>query len=301
MRGAAADPLLPKEQPRQTKSQEAWYSTGRSWGRDLIVDEARQVALIQGLHKRCSCCGLFYLVDFVFHFLDKPPVVAVIKAFMLALGFNALDLLRFVYITNTPKFVGNILKDVLRVPRPLWCVPGLVPGRASVSERSYSFPSGHVLFLSGNALAAVLWYPHLWYTWILYVVLSVIMGVSRVRLAMHWPQDIVLSLLIVGVLVPFLYYADAFSPIASDASGMLSFMLGYTLLLSAAFVICDVLRDRTPPQAAHSIKADRGAFKTTLLGTELRDNAHTAGLAVGAYILWMSPEPVRPLHRYTPR
>lgn len=90
--------------------------------------------------------------------------------------------------------VGNIiLKPMVARPRPYWVkdVDILVK-----HLKDYSFPSGHSY--AASAFAASLWYE--FKNWsIVWFVLAILMGISRLYLFVHYPTD-VLAGLILGVL-----------------------------------------------------------------------------------------------------
>ena len=154
--------------------------------------KSRQAHIIEVLNRYFSCFGFFKVIAVLFHFTDKPPVVlAVTKAVLFGMDFSPVDVMRYIFIVNTCKMLGNVLKTTTRVPRPLWEYPNLIPRINSVSERSFSFHSCHLVYLSSFSLVVALAYPSHSIAWAVFIVLSLAMGFSRVILAMHWPQDVV--------------------------------------------------------------------------------------------------------------
>ncbi len=64
-----------------------------------------------------------------------------------------------------------------------------------ISESGSSFPSGHMTWFF--ALAAIVWFTNRkWGTW--YLALSVLMGIARIYVGVHWPSDI-LGGIVVGL------------------------------------------------------------------------------------------------------
>jgi undecaprenyl-diphosphatase len=81
----------------------------------------------------------------------------------------------------------QILKELFHRHRPeLW---------ATISENSYSFPSGHALgsviiygvLVYGMVQARPRWSPILWGS---YGMLVAVIGFSRLYLGLHWPTDV---------------------------------------------------------------------------------------------------------------
>ena len=149
-----------------------------------------QAGIIRGVNKYLRCFGFFRFLAILFHFIDKPPVVTFTKAVLFGMDFSPLDVLKYCFIVNTCKMLGNVLKTTTRVPRPLWVYSNLVENVKSVSERSFSFPSCHLVYLSSFTLVVALAFPHSAWAWVSFGGLSAGMALSRVILAMHWPQDV---------------------------------------------------------------------------------------------------------------
>ena len=88
----------------------------------------------------------------------------------------------------------NTIKAVVRAPRPFMVHPSLAADRLETAT-GYSFPSGHttgaaafypaLARLSGKAWAIAL-----------AIVLAILIGLSRNYLAVHWPVDVIVGLMI---------------------------------------------------------------------------------------------------------
>ncbi|NDJ84492.1 MAG: phosphatase PAP2 family protein [Chloroflexi bacterium] len=89
--------------------------------------------------------------------------------------------------------VSTSLKYILQTPRPHIAFPGQVDALAS--QDGYGLPSGHVLTAIILAGLLGLWFRRRW-VWIAGVVYSLIVAWSRMYLGVHYPQDVLASMLI---------------------------------------------------------------------------------------------------------
>lgn len=92
----------------------------------------------------------------------------------------------FIFLTTllSRGIVTELLRFVWARPRPFVAL-GFTP---LVSESSASFPSGHATFFFALALA-IFYFNKKWGTW--FLVLSLLVGVGRIFVGVHWPSDIV--------------------------------------------------------------------------------------------------------------
>lgn len=110
------------------------------------------------------------------------------------LGFTVFLSLTFMHI------ICNMgLKPLVKRPRPCWTyqVPMLVE-----TLKDYSFPSGHTYASFASSLPIALRYKK---TGICLMILSSLIGFSRLYLFVHWPSD-VLGGLILGLLTGLISY-----------------------------------------------------------------------------------------------
>ena len=161
---------------------------------------------------------------------------------------------------------------------------------ARISERSFSCPSCHTVAVSSVTLIMALHFNSLPF-WLLYIILSIAMALSRTALGMHWPFDTSMALLLCLTTVPPLYAAkdDMFLEIVKKSpEHCLFYLLGYSLLCSliylAVYRYCMMVVG-VPSNIAH-IADDFRLFKRVQIGTEIRDNMGFAGVAVGIYAHW---------------
>jgi len=90
----------------------------------------------------------------------------------------------------------GLITEVIRFfyvsPRP----EGVVDIEALITETANSFPSGHMAFYF--ALVAVIWYVNQKWAW-WYGGLTVLVGIARIFVGVHWPLDI-LGGIVIGIL-----------------------------------------------------------------------------------------------------
>lgn len=96
--------------------------------------------------------------------------------------------------------VNALLKDLTLEPRPYTLDPTLASEAAQKTAGGYSFPSGHA------QVTATLWGLMAWqlakrWFWVLAVVLTVLVGFSRIYLGVHYLGDVLGGLAIGAVLV----------------------------------------------------------------------------------------------------
>jgi undecaprenyl-diphosphatase len=93
-------------------------------------------------------------------------------------------------------FIGSSIRFFYHRPRPFLAlhIPHLL------TETSYSFPSGHTIFLF--ALATGIWFVNKKQSYVLFV-LALLVGLARVAAGVHYPSDIAGGI-ILGVLTAVL-------------------------------------------------------------------------------------------------
>ncbi len=89
------------------------------------------------------------------------------------------------YVSLLSSWVNNVIKYMFRIPRP--AAPGI---RVPLPESSPSFPSGHAQNVVVNfGYLAVRFRNRL--LWVIAIVVIVVVGLSRIVLGVHYPQDVV--------------------------------------------------------------------------------------------------------------
>lgn len=230
-----------------------------------------------------------WVVNSALHFSDKPPVVVIIKAAVLSFTNINPSLVLFFFLVQTfVKTFANIVKDTVQIPRPMWCF--LRPtGHASISERSFSSPSCHTVFVSSVTLIMACHFQT-WPFWVLYGVLSLAMALSRVALGMHWPFDVSAALVLCACTVPALYALRQalWFDYVDTPEGILTWVLVYAAASTAIYVcvyaLCMLVIG--VPEGVKHIADDYSLFKRIQWGTEFRDNSLLAGVGVGVFIHW---------------
>lgn len=132
---------------------------------------------LAGLFKFISTLGLeeFYLalIPLIYWSIDKQ------------LGRQLAYIFMFTYSWNP------LLKHGLRGPRPYWLDPTL----ELWPEDSYGIPSGHAQLATAVYLLIAGWVRQPW-VWFLAIVMTILMGVSRIYLGAHFIHDVVAGILI---------------------------------------------------------------------------------------------------------
>lgn len=100
--------------------------------------------------------------------------------------------------------VNQSLKLMCRVRRP-WTYPGFTAVEGAIGEATgYSFPSGHTQNVVGTLGGMARWTRRLWLR-ITLIVLAVLVAFSRMYLGVHYPTDVLFSVIFGALLVMCLY------------------------------------------------------------------------------------------------
>lgn len=126
----------------------------------------------------------FYLtvIPLIYWSVDKKLGRDVAYVFLLAVGLNGL------------------LKHGFRGPRPFWLSPNIALGE----ETSYGVPSGHTQLATAVYLLVASWVRRPW-VWLLAILMTILMGLSRIYLGVHFVHDVLVGFL-VALLILFGYF-----------------------------------------------------------------------------------------------
>jgi membrane-associated phospholipid phosphatase len=191
--------------------------------------------------------------------------------------------LRVVIILLLSATINEAFKLAFHAPRPYWYSPSV---RGLAEETSFGIPSNHAqsAFVVWGLLAA---YLRKWWGWLVAVMLILLIGLSRLYLGVHFPQDVLLGWLVGGLI---LWLALLFwNPLAAwakkqkaDRQSLTGFLASLAVFLLPLIPFIWLRASNwLPPQ-------DWSAFATKAIS--LQDSATSAGLLFGIFVglIWHS-------------
>lgn len=92
--------------------------------------------------------------------------------------------------------ISNLVKIVVREPRPCLALRGIVTVAPCDFATDYSLPSNHAVIVAAAAVVIMVLHRGLG---VLAVVLALLMGVSRVYVGAHYPHDVLIGFLLGAV------------------------------------------------------------------------------------------------------
>jgi len=122
--------------------------------------------------------------------INSRLIIVLIGVIPLLVGFlkkRKLFLRLFLPSETLVLFVGQIVKKITAIPRPFWQQPQVL-GVISNIPTDYSFPSLHTALSTLFAWILSSIYPKLCWLW--FGIMAII-AYSRIRLGLHYPQDII--------------------------------------------------------------------------------------------------------------
>ncbi len=137
----------------------------------------------------------------------------------------------------TSVLIMGILKAVVRAPRP-FVVLDDIAGKRMGTATGYSFPSGHTTTAASFYTSLALLLKKRICS-IIAAIMIVLVGVSRLYLGVHWPNDVFGGLLI-GVSISFLLYRWSLQ-LFEDRVRLVRFSIRYGLIATLASLILSVL------------------------------------------------------------
>ena len=137
----------------------------------------------------------------------------------------------------TSVLIMGILKAVVRAPRP-FVVLEEIAGKRMETATGYSFPSGHTTTAASFYTSLALLLKKRICS-IIAAIMIVLVGVSRLYLGVHWPNDVFGGLLI-GVSISFLLYRWSLQ-LFEDRVRLVRFSIRYGLIATFVSLILSVL------------------------------------------------------------
>lgn len=137
----------------------------------------------------------------------------------------------------TSVLIMGILKAVVRAPRP-FVVLDDIAGKRMGTATGYSFPSGHTTTAASFYTSLALLLKKRICS-IIAAIMIVLVGVSRLYLGVHWPNDVFAGLLI-GVSISFLLYRWSLQ-LFEDRMRLVRFSIRYGLIATFVSLILSVL------------------------------------------------------------
>lgn len=152
--------------------------------------------------------------DFLFYNYTNiagPGFLVALSVFMLIfgkrwIGSAATEMVVALVISTG---VAQILKRLISRSRPYWVSKNL--NTYGIDLRDYSFPSGHTTAAFTVATTFSLYFPKLAP---LFVVMALLVAVSRTYLAVHYPTDVLAGMLI-GIIVGYVVHMYVYDNLAN--------------------------------------------------------------------------------------
>ena len=114
---------------------------------------------------------------------------------------------KIVYSLFVSICVNGGIKDIVARKRP-YQVSTEITGKRATTATGYSFPSGHSQNISATLFAFARWIKKRWF-YVVSVVLSLVVGFSRLYLGVHFPTDVIVGFLLgAGISVLFSFIHD---------------------------------------------------------------------------------------------
>ncbi len=184
------------------------------------------------------------------------------------------------------------IKLIIRAPRPFQVLDGIKGKRLSTAE-GYAFPSGHTQNSTTFYTSMAYIVRKKWYT-LAAIILSMLIGVSRVYLGVHWPIDAAAGF-VLGIFLASLLYTRLLNWLNNDkilksvtiGLGTLTFTAALTLsLLETSAVI--------PEEIYTNLMKSLALFSGLLFASYLSEihikfsNEGTFGIKIVRYIIGLA-------------
>lgn len=149
---------------------------------------------------------VFNVFFYYYTHLAGPTVLGIFSLVALVLGDRWLGVAsrEMVLSLVLSTIVATILKKIFTRNRPYWILENL--NTYGIDLTDYSFPSGHTTAAFTIATALSLNFP----SWtVLFVIMALLIAISRVYLAVHYPTDVVAGM-IIGIGTGFIVHILVF-------------------------------------------------------------------------------------------
>ena len=117
--------------------------------------------------------------------------------------------LRVAFILATSNFLNQIIKSLFAAPRPYWISAQVRP---LLHENSFGIPSGHAQNSAAFTGIAAAWFRRPW-VWVTVILLTFLIGFSRLYLGVHFVHDVIAGWVIGYVLL--LLFTLFWNPVAA--------------------------------------------------------------------------------------
>lgn len=130
-----------------------------------------------------------------------------------------------------------VIKAIVRYPRPFTVIKDLDATRVETAT-GYSFPSGHTTSASSIYTSLAIFFKKRWLT-VLCAIIILLVGLSRMCLAVHWPMDVLVGWIIgIGFTLAF---ANKFYEVFCDKERSNKFCISYSLIMGIPGLILAIL------------------------------------------------------------
>lgn len=167
----------------------------------------------------------------------------IIPLFIILLVYWCIDKKRGYAVTLsmlTALITTQIVKAIVRYPRPFMVYPELIGGGRLETATGYSFPSGHSTGASSfYGSLAVLFRSRILRA--IAIILIIMVPVSRMYLGVHWPMD-VLAGTIIGLVSAFML-APMFLRMQESRKSFLAFTAIYGIICAVVSILTAILLD----------------------------------------------------------
>lgn len=126
------------------------------------------------------------------------------------------------------------IKLIIRAPRPFLVLDGIEGKRLSTAE-GYSFPSGHTQNATSFYTSMVYIIRKKWYT-LTAIALSLLIGISRMYLGVHWPIDAAVGF-VLGIFLAALLYPLVLTWLSKDKTLKLVTIIAGSILFTASLTL----------------------------------------------------------------